>query len=52
MVSHDLDSIATLCDRVVWLDHGRMRQIGPAADVVDSYRNNVQGVDAATPQAA
>ena len=30
MVSHDLGSIENFCDRVVWLDHGRMRAVGPA----------------------
>src|SRR5437870_2448090 len=34
MVSHDLDSLAKLCERGVWLDHGRVRQDGPIADVI------------------
>ncbi len=43
MVSHDLNSIATLCDRIVWLDHGRIRQLGPASEVVAAYRHDVEG---------
>jgi ABC-type polysaccharide/polyol phosphate transport system ATPase subunit len=36
-VSHDLGAIQRLCDRVVWLDHGRIRDQGPAASIVDRY---------------
>jgi ABC-type polysaccharide/polyol phosphate transport system ATPase subunit len=37
MVSHDLPSISSLCDRVMWLDHGRIREIGPARQVIEAY---------------
>src|SRR6516162_9044104 len=30
MVSHEMDAIARLCERVVWLDHGQVRKVGPA----------------------
>ena len=36
-VSHDLDSLARLCPRSVWLDAGQVREIGPSADVVRRY---------------
>jgi ABC-type polysaccharide/polyol phosphate transport system ATPase subunit len=36
-VSHDLDSLARLCPRSIWLDAGRMRQEGPSGEVVRSY---------------
>ena len=29
VVSHDLEAIARMCEVGVWLDHGRIRQIGP-----------------------
>ncbi|MFN5328145.1 MAG: ABC transporter ATP-binding protein [Planctomycetota bacterium] len=38
MVSHDLDSTARLCDRIAWLEHGKIRQVGPAAEMVKAYR--------------
>lgn len=38
VVSHDLDSLAQLCDRVLWLDHGHIRQDGAAQEVIDAYR--------------
>ena len=37
VVSHDLASLPLLCDRVLWLDHGRMQMIGPAAEVIAAY---------------
>lgn len=39
IVSHDLDDVAGMCSRAVWLDQGTIRAQGPADDVVRSYRN-------------
>ncbi len=36
-VSHSIDQIKNLCDRVVWLDHGNVKQIGDAKEVCDAY---------------
>ncbi|HWL42414.1 MAG TPA: ABC transporter ATP-binding protein [Ilumatobacter sp.] len=36
-VSHDLDAITRLCPTSVWLEHGRVQQIGPTPEVVDAY---------------
>ncbi len=36
-VSHDMAAVQNLCDRAVWLDAGRVQQIGPAKDVAESY---------------
>jgi ABC-type polysaccharide/polyol phosphate transport system ATPase subunit len=43
MVSHEMASIAKLCDRVVWMDHGRVREEGPADEVIAAYTKSVQG---------
>ena len=43
MVSHDLASIEKLCNRVVWIEHGAVRQIGPAAAVIEAYSDHVHG---------
>lgn len=40
-VSHALDTVRTLCDRAVWLDHGAIRALGPASEVVDAYLADV-----------
>lgn len=42
MVSHSLDSVRTMCDRAVWLDHGQMMKEGDAYDVVTSYLESVR----------
>ena len=36
-VSHDTQSILDLCDRAIWLDHGKIRIDGKARDVVREY---------------
>ncbi len=36
-VSHSLPSVAQFCDRALWLDHGQIRTIGPAEEVVEAY---------------
>ena len=47
-VSHDLGSMEDICDRVVWLDEGRVVEDGPVNNVTSSYveflsdRNNEQ----------
>ena len=42
-VSHDLDQIRSLCDRVVWLDGGGVRAWGDAPAVLDQYAASLQG---------
>ncbi|MBR5659683.1 MAG: ABC transporter ATP-binding protein [Lachnospiraceae bacterium] len=37
-VSHNIDQIREMCNRVVWLDHGKVRMIGAADEVCDAYR--------------
>ena len=37
LVSHDLHSVRSLCDEVMWLDHGRIRAVGPSKEVVERY---------------
>ncbi|HSN54944.1 MAG TPA: ABC transporter ATP-binding protein [Candidatus Sulfomarinibacteraceae bacterium] len=41
LVSHDLDTVAAMCDLALWLDRGTVRGFGPAAEVVDHYRASV-----------
>jgi ABC-2 type transport system ATP-binding protein len=38
LVSHGLESVKRLCHRVAWLDHGRLKAIGPPDEVVEQYR--------------
>jgi ABC-type polysaccharide/polyol phosphate transport system ATPase subunit len=41
VVSHDLTSLAKLCDRAIWMDHGRIRAEGPVAEMVAAYTDSV-----------
>lgn len=50
IVSHDTASLAGLCDRLLWLDHGRIRMEGPSAEVISAYTRQFDG--AGQPQAA
>lgn len=36
-VSHDLNVITSLCDEVIWLDHGRIREHGDPKRVSENY---------------
>jgi ABC-type polysaccharide/polyol phosphate transport system ATPase subunit len=37
IVSHDLPSLSLLCDRIVWIDHGRICMEGTAEEVIAAY---------------
>jgi ABC-type polysaccharide/polyol phosphate transport system ATPase subunit len=41
MVSHDLDSLARVCNRAVWLDHGQILRAGGVNEVIDAYKASV-----------
>jgi lipopolysaccharide transport system ATP-binding protein len=41
VVSHDMQSLAQLCDRVLWLDHGTIRLAGPTDEVIEAYTEQV-----------
>lgn len=36
-VSHSLDQIREMCDKVLWLEHGEMKMLGTTAEVCDAY---------------
>jgi lipopolysaccharide transport system ATP-binding protein len=42
-VSHQMQAVAQLCDRVVMLEGGRIALDGPSTDVVAHYLQNVEG---------
>jgi ABC-type polysaccharide/polyol phosphate transport system ATPase subunit len=43
--SHNLDLVATICTRCIWLDGGRKRADGPTAEVVGEYLRFVATFD-------
>ena len=38
-VSHDMEAIMRVCNRVVWLDHGKLMKDGDPEEVVTEYQN-------------
>lgn len=41
-VSHNMQAIHNLCDRALWLDHGKIKDIGIASKVINKYVSNIQ----------
>lgn len=38
-VSHSIDQIEKMCDKVLWLDHGKIKMFGDTKLVCETYRN-------------
>jgi ABC-type polysaccharide/polyol phosphate transport system ATPase subunit len=36
-VSHSIDAVRKICNKVLWLDHGHMRMLGPVDEVLGAY---------------
>lgn len=47
-VSHDLDSILKLCNRVVWLEHGQVVKVGETNEICEEYYKKQLGRDLST----
>lgn len=37
MISHSLDTMASLCDRIIWLHQGEIKMIGEPKEVIEKY---------------
>jgi hypothetical protein len=42
-VSHNMRGISSICDRVVWLDQGRIQADGPTEEVIEKYNDFLAG---------
>ncbi len=47
LVTHDLESLHQMCNRAVWMDHGRVVMTGTCTEVIAAYRASVQAQPAA-----
>lgn len=47
LVTHSMGLAADLCDEVAWLDHGSLRSVGPAQQVIDQYISHVNSLESA-----
>lgn len=41
LVSHNLEMIKSLCTRVIWLDHGKILNVGAPSEIINEYRNRM-----------
>lgn len=41
LVSHSLETLPQLCNRVMWLDHGQVRMLGTPEEVVEAYSSHM-----------
>ena len=46
-VTHSMPLVQSLCDSAAWLDHGRLKQTGPAAAVAGAYLREVNQAESA-----
>lgn len=37
LASHDLNQLRRVCTKGIWLEHGRIKMLGPVGDVIDAY---------------
>ena len=42
IVSHNMNEIQKLCDRVLWLEKGKVRSIGPTESMIKEYLRDLQ----------
>jgi ABC-type polysaccharide/polyol phosphate transport system ATPase subunit len=47
IASHDMKLIRSLCNKVVWLEHGVIKQLGPSNVVTAAYEQAAAGAEAA-----
>jgi ABC-type polysaccharide/polyol phosphate transport system ATPase subunit len=51
LASHDMKVIQRVCNRVVWLERGTIKRLGPTAEVVQAYED-FHGIAKAEPKGA
>jgi len=42
MANHDLETLASVCNKGVWMDHGQVRCAGSIAEVIAAYKESVR----------
>jgi lipopolysaccharide transport system ATP-binding protein len=52
LVSHQLNQIRRLCQRVVWIDEGQTRRTGPTHEVVSAYESEMSRGESGAAQSA
>ena len=42
IVSHDMNTLADLCTKLIWMDHGRIHQVGETKAVLEAYNRHMK----------
>ncbi len=42
IVSHDMNTLADLCTKLIWMDHGRVHQVGDTDEILDAYNRHMK----------
>jgi lipopolysaccharide transport system ATP-binding protein len=42
VVSHDLPTLQMICDRVIWIDEGQVRELGPSEEIIADYLSTIE----------
>jgi lipopolysaccharide transport system ATP-binding protein len=48
VVSHDLATLEMLCDKLLWIENGKVRDLGSPAQILPAYRRVLESAGAAT----
>lgn len=48
VVSHALEVLATICDRVIWIEDGSVRELGAPESVIAGYRESLESLELPT----
>ena len=38
IVSHNISTLSSLCDRVMWMHDGEIKKLGPTEEVLEEYQ--------------
>jgi ABC-type polysaccharide/polyol phosphate transport system ATPase subunit len=42
IVSHDTNTLADLCTKLIWMDHGRVHKVGRTDEILESYNRHMK----------
>ena len=45
LVSHSIEQIERMCNKVAWLEHGRIKMNGPTEEVCEAYKQTTREDD-------
>ncbi len=46
-VSHNMTQVRAMCNKAVWLNHGKVLKVGDAQEICDEYETNIEAIKAA-----